>query len=267
MGKKRFSERIGFTKPPTLQIASMTKELRNSLWNTAWTLFRNERYLRRSRMSRPWWRLSQACAMNLFRTPLDEVPHEEHQCLIWIKEQFIRLEWYEVYDFIEQFCLLVEAAPGGTSEAKRGTQSVFNRMLEREMSGYRFVQGELVPISNDAEVQAVEDAIESVAQAGLTGAEKHLKQALHLLGKKPEPDHRNSIKESISAVESVCKVIAKDKSGGLDGALAKLSKATRLHGGLKAGFKSIYGYSSGEGGIRHAIFMPPMVGKRLRVSN
>jgi hypothetical protein len=36
-------------------------------------------------------------------------------------------------------------------------------------------------------------------------------------------------------------------------ALAALEKQGHLHGGLKAAFSSLYGYSSDEEGIRHAL--------------
>lgn len=42
-------------------------------------------------------------------------------------------------------------------------------------------------------------------------------------------------------------------SGSLDDALAVLEKSTAVHGGLKSGFKAIYGYTSDEEGIRHPL--------------
>jgi hypothetical protein len=42
-------------------------------------------------------------------------------------------------------------------------------------------------------------------------------------------------------------------TGTLGPALAALEKQGHLHGGLKAAFASLYGYSSDEEGVRHAL--------------
>ena len=70
---------------------------------------------------------------------------------------------------------------------------------------------------------------------------------------KTNPDYRNSIKESISAVESVAKVISGNKKDELGTALAILKDKANLNGGLIAGFKSIYGWTSNSDGIRHGL--------------
>jgi hypothetical protein len=38
---------------------------------------------------------------------------------------------------------------------------------------------------------------------------------------------------------------------------SKLEKKVNIHGGLKAGFKSIYGYTSDQNGIRHPLLDEP----------
>lgn len=73
------------------------------------------------------------------------------------------------------------------------------------------------------------------------------------LSDKNIPDYLNSIKESISAVESVAKIISNEKSQGLKDALNALSKLTTIHGSMREGFIKLYEYTSDEGGIRHAI--------------
>jgi hypothetical protein len=84
-----------------------------------------------------------------------------------------------------------------------------NHILERELSGFRFVQGLLVPITTKEEIEEIDTAAEKAGKFGLVGAREHIHSALDLLGKKPNPDYRNAIKEAISAVESVAKQISK----------------------------------------------------------
>ena len=65
------------------------------------------------------------------------------------------------------------------------------------------------------------------------------------------PDYRNSIKESISAVESACRLIGGGKT--LADALKRIRDRIGLHPALEKGFSALYGYTSDEGGIRHAL--------------
>lgn len=94
----------------------------------------------------------------------------------------------------------------------------------------------------------------------LFGTAEHLETAITLLSQKPKADYRNSIKESISAVESIVKQLTGGENGGMDKALAKLEAKVKFHGAFKSGLLSLYGYTSDEHGIRHAILEEPNVG-------
>ena len=76
---------------------------------------------------------------------------------------------------------------------------------------------------------------------------------MQLLSDKTNPDYRNSIKESISAVESFCCILAKDSKATLGRALKVIEKEHSLHAALKNSFRSLYGYTSDADGIRHAL--------------
>ena len=73
-----------------------------------------------------------------------------------------------------------------------------NSYLERELSAFRFVDETLTPVTGDAEIQAIEKAI--LEGGAVPGVLVHLREALEKLGDRANPDYRNSIKESISAV-------------------------------------------------------------------
>ena len=76
-----------------------------------------------------------------------------------------------------------------------------NFALEREVSAYRFVDGVIARITEQQEVEEIEDAL-----ARSRGpVQIHLRRALELLASRDQPDYRNSIKESISSVESLPK--------------------------------------------------------------
>ena len=187
--------------------------------------------LRRTQISeRQWTRLH------------DDAPHYNIRRRDWIKKHFYSMKWFEAYDFVEFICLNYTRIREYTNWDKSQLQTVFNKIFEEELSGYRFLGGELVPISNVAEVSAIESAIELSSRTGLAGAHAHIVTALQLLGKRPDPDYRNSVKEAISAVESVSKQLASPGAQGLASALDELSKKLPLHGALRSAFLKLYGY-------------------------
>jgi hypothetical protein len=82
-----------------------------------------------------------------------------------------------------------------------------------------------------------------------------MKRALDLLADRKSPDYRNSIKESISAVEAICSLEAGSSSTTLGQALKELEKkkSVDMHPALKGAFDKLYGYTSDAEGIRHAL--------------
>ena len=85
----------------------------------------------------------------------------------------------------------------------------------------------------------------------MTGAEKHLRNAVKHIN---QQEFGDAIRESIHAAESVARVIDPNASQTLGPALNSLEKGGQLrHPALKEAFKKLYGYTSDEQGIRHAL--------------
>jgi len=249
----RFSERIGAVEiPKMIQLEGMNDALRNTIWNFLISLFEEG--------DSSWWRAARHIAQFFRKAPVDEIPPTDFYCREEIKSYFYSLHWYEVYDLVEFISENHRHIYQYTNWNKAKIQTVFNKIFETELAGYRFVSEQLVPISNAAETASIESAIDIASRTGLSGAQTHITTALQLLAKRPNPDYRNSIKESISAVESVAKQLGSSEAHGLSGALDELAKKAPIHGALKAAFTKLYGYTSDESGIRHAMLEESNVG-------
>lgn len=150
----------------------------------------------------------------------------------------------EVLDIIEYICnYLAPRSGAGTIYQK------FNDLFEQECIGYRFISKRIVPITDKSEVKEIEQACHTPFE----GARIQLQKALCFLSDREHPDYKNCVKESISAVESVCKVLANDPKAELGKALKSLiANDLIIHGSLKSAILALYGYASDEGGIRHA---------------
>ena len=61
-------------------------------------------------------------------------------------------------------------------------------------------------------------------------------------------DYQNSIKESISAIEALARIVLNKPSA----TLGALVEQINIHPAFKKATKELYGWTSDEGGIRHA---------------
>jgi hypothetical protein len=240
----RFSERIGVKAPKTvLQLNSMDLDLRNGLWNVCYDYRLKD--FRQTRFNPSTDHLVGRLWRHFFKLRVDEIPYDGKHTLGFLRAFFLdEADWSEVYDFVE---FLAQSMPDS-----RDFAGSCNRILERELSGYRFSGGQLVPITDEQELTAVEKAL--ALTDPLTPVRLHVQAAVGLFADRKAPDYRNSIKESISAVEAMCNIITGDSKATLGQALKRLEdKGIPLHEALKKSFSNLYGYTSDADGIRHAL--------------
>lgn len=181
--------------------------------------------------------------INYFKKPIDEMNDAWDKTLPALRGYFFGCKWNEALDFIE----FVSSSYKGY-QFKEHFISKCNQILETERSAYRFVNGVITPITDKQEIEEIQGAIDNAKGP----VQIHLNRALELLSNRSNPDHRNSIKEAISAVESLVSSII-GKKGTLGDLIKKLGDEIGLHSSLKTAFYKLYGYTSDEGGIRHAL--------------
>lgn len=248
---KTFSERKGF-KPVSevIQLDSMNEALRNSLWNALdVALWSTEDFIFRQYGEPHIKSLSRSIWFHYLKRPIDTLPRWGNQILAEIRKYFFGCQWNEVYDFLEFIVSHYERSKPRLGE-------FLNSILERELSAYRFVAGRLADVTSREELAMIQEASRDSQFAGVSN---HIQRALELYADRSNPDYRNSIKESISAVESVARIVASNEKATLGDALKTIDKNGRLHPALKEGFLKLYGYTSDEQGIRHAMLDDPNV--------
>ncbi len=255
----KFSQRIGITPiDKVIQIKSIDDDLRNSLWSLLtifyWDIFNKDEYLHGARndyiSGSNFGSLFKYLWLDYFKKPIDTIPilyYGQDNGFDKLRKYFFSATWYQVYDFIE-----FVSVHGPTKVCDSFIVSC-NKYMERENSAYRFVDRKIIEISSSEEVSEIEMAIEK--STPYYGVKQHLSSAISLLSDKKNPDYRNSIKESISAVESLCKILSDDKNATLGSALKILEKKRKMHPALKSAFSSLYGYTNDADGIRHALIV------------
>jgi AbiJ N-terminal domain 4 len=245
----RFSERYGYRPVrEIIQIDSMNDELRNALWSMLHVHIWSKLQLSRvygstfKRHNEPISLLFSQLWLLFFKQPLDILPDDWPRVIDVVRKFFFEAEWFEVYDFIE---FIATHFPYADEES---FTEACNTFLRTENSAYRFVDKVIARITEEEQIET----IELVMKQAQDPVRVHLHQALELQSNRKNPDYRNSIKESISAVESLVANILGEK-GTLGDLLKKFEKEKGLHPALQKAFSSLYGYTSDANGIRHAI--------------
>lgn len=251
-----FSKRKGFLPiRDTIQKDGMDDALRHGLWNALhlfiWERIEFRNYHQTFQSSNVY-SLFKLYWHNFFKLPIDSLPNHLVEAHQRVRKYFLGCKWYEVYDFIEF------TAQNCPEEFKKEFINFCNQILEKELSAYRFINDQLTDITDEVELQTIECAITSTAK--YSGARNHLKSALILLSDRKNPDYRNSVKESISSVESLCVSISDNHKATLGVALNKIEKKHKLHPALKNALSSLYGYTSDSDGIRHAMLDESSIG-------
>lgn len=239
----RFSERNGY-KPirSIIQKESMDERLRVSLWNVLHECLWDRAFSNQESfctLDSHLGKLIKSYWSTFFQLPLDLIPEEFEEALQQIRKYFFNFKWYETYDFIEN---TIEYYPTWYVSPNFKFIDDLNNVLERENSAYRIINEHVIEITSEQEIQSIETALENTNQ--YLGVQQHLNQALKLMSDRQKPDYRNSIKESVSALEGMCQKILKKDKVTLGDAIGQIEKQYPIHPALKASIKSLYGYAN-----------------------
>lgn len=239
----RFSDRYGYTNVrDTIQIDSVDDALKNTLWSIL-SLHIWDKVLSHYGLSgnHEVQLLCQRLWFSYYKLPLDTLGDDWWKIHTYLRKYFFECRWFEIYNFLE---FVADNFPFDVEKFI----AACNHALKREMSAYRFVDGKITGITAEEEIAEIENAIES----GTKPVQTHLRRALELLSDRKNPDYRNSIKESISAIESLVQDVLGQR-GTLGKLIKKMESEIGMHPALAKAFDNLYGYTSDEEGIRHAI--------------
>lgn len=241
--RKKFSEKYGYSKTrDSFQIDSIDNKLKKRIWNRIRedifekiTRDRLSSYFTYNNEHKMFVLLYDEYIGTDFK-PSKNIDNLQKQ----IKEYYDKLEWYKIYDFLEALVYFHY-----NQNKKEQFKTNINNTLEQEMSGYRFVDDSIAPIIDEVEIKEIEEVFESKYDT----VKGHLSKALELLSDRENPDYQNSIKESISAVESIVNVVIGRANVALNKGLQSLP--FEIDNNFKQGIVRLYSWTSSSDGIRH----------------
>lgn len=184
---------------------------------------------------------------HLFQKPMREFRHAYSfndwgptQCVIDsnYRDFYSRCSPKERLAFVEMFAL-----GDNTPEMVARVCERLNAVFEERNVAYRLIYGLITDIDNEEERAAVEEAARESS---------HITKAARFLYDKDALDYKNSVKESILAVEEISKGITGKSGATLGQCLRALEKELPARHLLWQGMEKLYAYSNKVGGVRHA---------------
>ena len=253
-----FSHRYGYEPlPGPMRVEEISDDLRREIWNTTRKLLLSERYTKAvGTYLRPGdkyefykemkWFIQRVLGKCLKRSE-DEIDTSYEEVINQFKDWILHGRFNEVLDLVQ---FMVNDRKYGERLAKPIGES-----FEKSAAAYYLDMSrcpyQVFPRSNEAQGKATREAIKTIRDGDMEGAETHLRDAAAHINAQQFAD---SISDSIHAVESVARRIDPKSSQSLGHALNSLEKAGLIkHSALKEAFSTLYGYTSDEQGIRHPL--------------
>lgn len=237
-----FSERFGYGATPVdLGETDLPDTLRNGLWDAIDDVFLSDIYDLSGGYDQEFSQLTFAIWHQVFRLPADSRGRHPRDAKRIIREKFYSFEFFEVYNFIEWIYPFARKV-----EAKRKFRIMVDNLLKRERAAFRFSSGIFVRVSDEESLIAIANALKSKTRP----VAEHIETAARLYR---DADYRNSVKESISAVEAACRDVGSSRKDGVSKPLRSVLDEYDLHPVMVAGFEKLYAFTSDAEGVRHSL--------------
>ena len=240
---ENFSERYGYSVPTVIVRGQITRPIQNCIYNWIGSLKEYLQYKFNIIEEDVWVNWMNMKKEDLYDTNRNFV----NIILPYIDNK--ENEWYKKLDLVEVIISLLHK-----NNLIDATVDVIIRKLnddfERLNFAYRVVEGRIIEVTAHSEIATIEE----VVQHPIDNIKVHIDAALNLISASRQvPDYRNSIKESISAIELYVRTVT--HSSTLGEALKKMERnGVVINTTLKEGFEKLYGYTNDKRtGIRHAL--------------
>ena len=260
--KLTFSQREGKASlPETLQIGKLSRKFRKNLWKVVETSISNSQVVAMdarhnnfivfddSGQGSFWKQCSYSYHFNVLDKNHDEIlsdraggPNELNDAM---REIILGGRYDEILTAVEH----ILRTPEIPKKLENSIKNVFEYAPYLLDSSAQPIC--IIPVTSDEMKKSTKKSLDNINKSELTGAKTHLRSAARELNKNKFAD---SVRESIHAVEATARQIDPKASKTLVPALNSLEKNGILkHSALKEAFNKLYGYTSDEQGIRHAL--------------
>ena len=161
----------------------------------------------------------------------------------------MKCQWWQFYDICEVLWQGLEY----NKREKNSLSEEINTLLREEHLGFELRDGKVEKIGSGFIDARVEEARYLLKEPEFKGADEHFEKALKALNTRPNPDVENCVKDAVSAIESVGRIIVNDEKAMLSDIIKKMARSGLIPRPLDEAIQKVYAYRGNQPGVAHGL--------------
>ena len=163
-----------------------------------------------------------------------------------IEKLIMNCQWWQFYDICEVLWQSLKYKRDNLSEE-------INTLFREEHLGFELRDGKVEKIGSGFIDARIEEARYLLKEPEFKGADKHFEKAMKALNARPNPDVENCVKDAVSAIESVGRIIVNDEKALLSDIIKEMAKNKTIPKPLDEAIQKIYAYRGDQPGVAHGL--------------
>jgi hypothetical protein len=157
-------------------------------------------------------------------------------------------DWWRFYDLCELIFqyLYSEYKPWGEKFSE-----LLNSLFVDEQLGFEMKDGKVEKVGSGFIDAQVKKARYLLKEPEFKGADEHFEKAIKALNVRPNPDVENCVKDAVSAIESVGRIIVNDEKALLSDIIKDMVKKGAIPTPLDQAIQKVYAYRGNQPGVAH----------------
>jgi hypothetical protein len=176
----------------------------------------------------------------------------------FIEQLITECEWHQFYDICEVLWANPYSETSRHKHQEELTKQV-NTLFREEQLGFELRDGSVEKVGSGFIDAKVKEARYLLKEAEFKSADELFEKAIKALNERPNPDSENCIKDAVASVESVGKIIRKDKNARIDDIIKDAIQKGVIPQLLGDPIIKLYAYRGNEPAIAHGGIEPSKV--------
>jgi len=180
-----------------------------------------------------------------------------HSASVVIERLIKNCEWHQFYDVCEVVWETLSVSNYSSDQREFALQ--VNVLFREEQLGFEMRDGKVEKVGSGFIDAKVKEARYLLKEPEFKGADELFEKAIKALNERPKPDAENCIKDAVASVESVGKIIRKDKNARIDNIIKDAIQKGVIPRLLGDPIIKLYAYRGNEPAIAHGGIEPSKV--------
>ena len=182
------------------------------------------------------------------RIPRDRAVIEDFRASRSIEQLIMSCAWWVFYDICE---IILNALDIDHEREELSTE--INTMFAEERLGFELRDGLIEKVGSGFVDAQVQEARYLLREPEFKGGDEHFEKAIKAINVRPNPDVENCIKDAVSAIESVGRIIASDNRALLSKIVRDMVRNGDIPKLIGETIQKVYAYRGDEPGVAHGL--------------